>query len=186
MHSQAPEGHAHHSHPHAPSPAGSRGLDRLAFSATLHCLAGCAIGEVIGLVVGTALGWGDAATIALAVTLAFATGYLATMIPLRRSGMGWGPALRLALAADTASVAIMELVDNALMLLIPGAMRAPLDSGLFWGSMALALAAAGVAAYPVNRYLLARGRGHALVHGHHGGGGPGEAITVETSRPGSL
>lgn len=162
---------AHHDHAprsHGPDRA-APGLDRLALSATLHCLLGCSIGEILGLVIGNALGWGNGATIALAVGLAFLTGYLATLVPLVRAGLGWGPALRLALAADTASIAVMEVVDNALMLAIPGAMDAPLDAPLFWGSMALALAVAGVAAYPVNRYLLARGRGHALVHGSHGG-----------------
>jgi hypothetical protein len=161
--------HAHHIYPGpvaAPADAGSA-LNRLAFSATLHCLTGCAIGEVLGMVIGTALGWSNLSTIALAIGLAFVSGYLMTMLPLLRSGMAWGVAARLALIADTASIAIMEIVDNAVMLVIPGAMDAPLDSWLFWGSLALALAIAAAAAFPVNRHLIARGRGHAVVHQHH-------------------
>ena len=149
-------------------------LNRLAFSATAHCLTGCAIGEVLGMVIGTALGWGDVATIALAVVLAFFFGYLLTMLPLLRSGLALSAVLPLAFASDTLSITIMEIVDNLIMLLIPGAMEAgPLDL-LFWGSLAVALAIAFVAAYPVNRYLISRGKGHAVVHeyhhgGHHGG-----------------
>lgn len=143
-------------------------LNRVAFSATLHCLTGCATGEVLGLVIGTALGWGAGQTIALAVALAFLFGYAFTMLPLLRHGMTVGAALGLALASDTASIAIMEVVDNAVMLLIPGAMGAGLGSPLFWGSMVLALGVAGVFAFPVNRWLIARGKGHALVHAHHG------------------
>lgn len=143
-------------------------VDRLALTATVHCLAGCATGEVLGLVIGTALGWNTVPTIVLAVVLAFAFGYAFTMIPLLRSGLTFGPVLRLALAADTVSVLIMEIVDNAIMLVIPGAMSAGLDSGLFWGSLAVALLIAGAAAFPVNRWLIARGRGHAVVHRHHG------------------
>jgi len=135
--------------------------------ATLHCLSGCAIGEVAGLVIGTALGWSNVETIALAVALAFLSGYALTMIPLLRAGYRVKTATRLALAADTASITIMEIVDNLVMLAIPGAMDASLDSLLFWGSLALALAIAGVAAFPVNRWLIARGSGHALVHAHH-------------------
>ncbi len=143
-------------------------LNRLSFSATLHCLTGCAIGEVLGLVIGTALGWGNVATIALAVVLAFFFGYSLTMLPLLRSGLALGSAIPLALAADTLSIAVMEIVDNAVMLVVPGAMEAGLASPLFWGSLAFALAVAFVAAFPVNRYLIARGRGHAVVHEHHG------------------
>jgi Domain of unknown function (DUF4396) len=142
-------------------------LNRVAFSATVHCLTGCAIGEVLGMVIGTALGWGDAATIALAVLLAFAFGYGLTMIPLIRSGLAYGTVLSLALASDTVSITIMEIVDNAIMLLIPGAMDAGLDSLLFWGSLAVALAIAGAAAFPANRWLISRGRGHAVVHDYH-------------------
>jgi hypothetical protein len=160
--------HAHHAAHGTPSTAGnSASLTRTAISATLHCLTGCAIGEVLGMVIGTMLGWGSGATIALAVTLAFAFGYALTMLPLLRSGMSPRRALRVALAADTASITIMEIVDNVLMLAIPGAMAAGLDSPLFWGSLAASLAIAGVIAVPVNRWLIARGRGHALVHAHH-------------------
>ncbi len=157
--------HTHHGHGHTSS---SNSLNRLAFSATLHCLTGCAIGEVLGMVIGTALGWSDLATIALAVALAFLFGYALTMLPLLRSGMAFGAAVGLALASDTISITIMEIVDNAIMLLIPGAMHAPLTSALFWGSLAVALLIAGAAAFPVNRWLIARGKGHAVVHQHHG------------------
>ncbi|HWH16267.1 MAG TPA: DUF4396 domain-containing protein [Candidatus Paceibacterota bacterium] len=143
-------------------------LNKTALSATLHCLTGCATGEVLGLVIGTALGWGAGQTILLAVILAFFFGYLFTMVPLLRHGMTLGAALGLALAADTASIAIMEVVDNAVMLLIPGAMDAGLASPLFWGSLALALLVAALFAFPVNRWLIARGKGHAVVHAHHG------------------
>ena len=142
-------------------------LNRLAFTATAHCLTGCAIGEVLGLVIGTALGWGTVPTIALAVGLAFVFGYSFTLVPLVRGGLALASALGIALAADTLSITIMEIVDNAIVLAVPGAMDAGLDSALFWGSLALALAAAFVAAYPVNRALIARGRGHALAHEHH-------------------
>jgi hypothetical protein len=159
--------HAHHEHQHRHGQAAKPSLNRLAFSATVHCLTGCAIGEVLGLVVGTALGWSTGATIALAVALAFFFGYLLTMLPLLRSGMAIGAAVGLAFASDTASIAIMEIVDNGIMLVIPGAMEAPLTSGLFWGSLAVALLIAASFAFPVNRWLLARGRGHALVHQRH-------------------
>ena len=142
-------------------------LNRIALSATLHCLTGCAIGEVLGMIIGTALGWGDWATIVLAVVLAFLFGYSLTMLPLLRSGIALGAAIPVALASDTVSIAIMEIVDNAIVLLIPGAMEAGLADGLFWGSLAVALLVAGVAAYPVNRWLIARGRGHAVVHAYH-------------------
>jgi hypothetical protein len=142
-------------------------LNRVAASATLHCLTGCAIGEVLGLVIGTALGWDTWPTIALAVGLAFLFGYSFTLVPLLRSGLALATALPLALAADTLSIAVMEIVDNGVMLVVPGAMDAHLDSPLFWGSLAFALAVAFVAAFPVNRYLIARGRGHAVVHRHH-------------------
>ena len=142
-------------------------LDRLAFSATVHCLTGCAIGEVLGLVIATQLGWHDAAAIALAIVLAFVFGYALTLRPLLGSGMAMRAALGLAFAADTLSITVMEIVDNAILLLIPGAMDAGVTDSLFWGSLAIALAVAGVAAYPVNRWLIARGRGHAVLHGHH-------------------
>ena len=142
-------------------------LNRLAASATTHCLTGCAIGEVLGLVIGTALGWGNFETIVLAIALAFFFGYLLTSLPLLRSGLSLREIVPIALAADTVSIAIMETVDNAVILVIPGAMEAGLDSALFWGSLALALAVAWVFAYPVNRYMIGRGRGHAVVHEHH-------------------
>ena len=142
-------------------------LNRVAFSATAHCLTGCAIGEVLGMVIGTALGWGNVATIALAVVLAFFFGYSLTMLPLLRSGMALAAVLPLAFASDTLSITVMEIVDNLIMLVIPGAMEAGLASIVFWASLAFALAVAFVAAFPVNRYLIARGRGHAVVHRHH-------------------
>ncbi len=145
-------------------------LNRLAFSATGHCLTGCAIGEVLGLIIADALGWGDVASIALAVVLAFFFGYSLTMVPLLRSDIALASAIPLAFAADTLSIAVMEVVDNVIMLVIPGAMEAgPLDL-LFWGSLVVALAVAFVAAFPVNRYLIARGKGHAVVHEYHHGG----------------
>ena len=136
-------------------------------SATLHCLTGCAIGEVLGMVIGTALGWGDWATIALAVVLAFFFGYALTVGPVLRSGLTFGAAVKVALAADTVSILVMEVVDNAVLLTVPGAMEAGLDSALFWGSLAFALAVAFVVTVPVNRAMIARGRGHAVVHGMH-------------------
>ena len=120
------------------------------------------------MVIGTALGWSTLATIALAVVLAFVFGYALTMLPLLRAGLAFGSALGLAFASDTISIAIMEVVDNLIMLVIPGAMDAPLTSPLFWGSLALALLIAGAFAFPVNRWLISRGRGHAVVHAHHG------------------
>ena len=159
--------HDHEHYGHDDRPTGALSLNRLALSATVHRLTGCAIGEVLGLVIGTALGWGTGATIALAVVLAFFFGYLLTMLPLLRSGMALRAAVGLAFASDTASIAFMELVDNGIMLVIPGAMEAPLTAALFWGSLAAALLVAGIFAFPVNRWLLARGRGHALVHQHH-------------------
>ncbi len=149
-------------------PAHGPSLNRVAFSATVHCLTGCAIGEVLGMVIGTALGWSEWATVALAVALAFLFGYSFTLVPLLRAGFALGTAVGLALAADTISIAVMEIVDNAIMLTVPGAMEAGLDNFRFWGSLAFALLVAGAVAYPVNRWLIARGRGHAMVHAHHG------------------
>lgn len=143
-------------------------LNRIALSATIHCLTGCAIGEVLGMVIGTALGWGDYATIALAVVLAFVFGYSLTMMPLLRSGIALAAAIPVALAADTISITVMEIVDNAIMVLIPGAMEADLTNLLFWGSLTASLLIAGAVAFPVNRWLIARGKGHAVVHGAHG------------------
>jgi hypothetical protein len=148
---------------HSPAPASAW----VALTATLHCLAGCAIGEVLGMVIGTALGLDNVTTIVLAVALAFFFGYLLTMLPLLRAGTPRRTAVRLALAADTVSITLMEIVDNAIMWAIPGAMDAGLDTLLFWGSLSLALVVAGFAAWPVNYWLIERGRGHAAVHGHH-------------------
>jgi hypothetical protein len=142
-------------------------LNRLAASATTHCLTGCAIGEVLGFVIGTWRGWGDVATIALAVALAYVFGYALTLRPVLKSGLGLGAALGVAFAADTVSITVMEIVDNLVLLVIPGAMEAGLTDVLFWGSLALALAVAWVAAFPVNRWMIARGRGHAVAHAHH-------------------
>jgi hypothetical protein len=145
----------------------ARSVDRVAFSATVHCLTGCAIGEVLGMVIGTALGFSDLGTIALAVALAFVFGYTLTSLPLLRSGMAIGAVVPIALAADTISITIMEIVDNAIVLLIPGAIDAGLDTIGFYLALAAALLIAGVAAFPVNRWLIGRGRGHAVVHAHH-------------------
>jgi hypothetical protein len=158
--------HAHHTHHAAHQEITEPSLNRTAWSATLHCLTGCAIGEVLGMVIGTALGWSNGATIALAVVLAFFFGYLLTLRPLL-SRVSFASAAKLALAADTASITVMEIVDNAIMLVIPGAMDAGLASILFWASLAFALAVAAVAAFPVNRWLISRGMGHAVVHAHH-------------------
>ncbi|TYP86175.1 DUF4396 domain-containing protein [Blastococcus xanthinilyticus] len=155
---------------HDGRPAGAA-LTRLAISATLHCLTGCAIGEVLGMVIGTALGWSDVQTIVLAVALAFVFGYSFTIGPVMRSGLSLRAAVPVALAADTISITVMEVVDNAIMLLVPGAMEAGLDSWLFWGALAFALAVAFVVTVPVNRWLIGRGKGHAVVHQFHGGHG---------------
>lgn len=144
-------------------------IDRVALSATLHCFAGCATGEVLGLVLGAALGLGSVATLGLAVALAFTLGYALTLRGLVAGGLGLRAALPIALAADTVSIAVMEVVDNAAMLVLPGAMAAGLGDAWFWGAMAISLALAFVAAYPVNAALIRRGRGHAAAHAHHGG-----------------
>jgi uncharacterized protein DUF4396 len=152
----------HHS-PSAPS------LNRTAFQATVHCLTGCAIGEILGLVISTALAWHDLPSILLAVILAFVFGYGLTVRPLIGGGLPFRAALRTAFAADTVSIAVMELTDNAFVVVVPGAMAAGLTDGLFWGSLGLSLAIAFVVALPVNRWLIARGMGHAVVHAHHAG-----------------
>jgi hypothetical protein len=143
-------------------------LNALAFMATVHCLTGCAIGEVAGMAIGTAIGLSNFGTVALAVVLAFIFGYGLTSLPLLRSGMALGAVVPIALASDTSSIATMEIVDNLIVLTIPGAMEAGLDSLLFWGSLAFALVVAGLVALPVNRWLIARGKGHAVVHQAHG------------------
>jgi hypothetical protein len=164
-------GHAHvehesHDH-HAPGDHPAKTTWRMAASATLHCLTGCAIGEVLGLVIATALGWATAPSIALAVVLAFFFGYLLTLIPLRRAGVSWGAAIKLALAADTVSIIVMEIVDNGVMLVVPGAMTAGLASGLFWGALAFAFLVAFLVTTPVNKWIIGRGKGHAVVHAYH-------------------
>ena len=135
--------------------------------ATLHCLTGCAIGEVLGMVIGTALGFHDAGTVVLSIALGFVFGYALTMRGVLRAGLPFRQALGVALAADTVSIAVMEVIDNTVMLAVPGAMGAGLGSGLFWLSLAGALAVAFVLTLPVNRWLMSRGRGHAVVHAHH-------------------
>jgi len=145
-------------------------LTRQAVSATAHCLTGCAIGEVLGMVIGTALGWSNLATIALAVALAFLFGYALTIGPILRASIALSTAIPLTLAVDTVSITVMEIVDNVIMLVIPGAMESGVTSWLFWGSLAVALAVAFVVTVPVNRWLIARGRGHAVVHQYHHAG----------------
>lgn len=152
-------------------PTEGAALTAVAISATLHCLTGCAIGEVAGMAIGTGLGLSNAATVVLAVALAFLFGYTLTSLPLLRAGLALSAVIPIALAADTFSIATMEIVDNLVMLLVPGAMAAGLGSLLFWGSLSFALVVAGAIAVPVNRWLIARGKGHAAVHetGIHGG-----------------
>jgi hypothetical protein len=147
---------------HAPA-----SLNRSALSATTHCLTGCAIGEVLGLGIATVLGWGDVASIALAVALAFLFGYSLTLGPVVRAGVPVRRALSLAFASDTASIAVMEAVDNGFILLVPGAMAAGLADAVFWWSLAVGFAIAFLFAFPLNRWLIARGRGHAVSHDYH-------------------
>jgi Domain of unknown function (DUF4396) len=147
--------------PTQPSP------NALALSATVHCLTGCAIGEVLGMVLATWWGWGDVASVVLAVVLAFFFGYLLTSLPLLRSGMSVRRVAPLAFASDTASIATMEIVDNLFIVIVPGALAAGLADALFWWSLAVGLLIAGAIAYPLNRWLISRGRGHAVMHGHH-------------------
>ena len=149
---------------HAP---GDMSLNRSAFQATTHCLTGCAIGEVLGMVVATALGWGSAASIAISVVLAFVFGYSLTLGPVVRADVPFRRAIGLAFASDTVSITSMEIVDNAFILIVPGAIAAGLGDSLFWWSLVVSLLIAFVAAFPVNRWLIVRGRGHALVHELH-------------------
>ena len=162
--------HSHQAH-HEPLPTSGAALNSVAFSATLHCLTGCAIGEVTGMIIGTALGFSDWGTIGLAVALAFLFGYTLTSLPLLRAGLALSVVVPVALATDTFSIAVMEIVDNGIMLAIPGAMHAGVGDILFWGALSVALVVAGVIAYPVNRWLITKGRGHAVLHetGIHGG-----------------
>jgi membrane protein DedA with SNARE-associated domain len=144
-----------------------QGMNRLALSATTHCLTGCAIGEILGLAIGTAVGLSNGKTIVLAIVLAFLVGYTLTSLPLLRAGMPLTAVIPVALAADTISITVMEIVDNAIMLVIPGALNAGLGDPLFWAALAIALTVAGTAAFPPNKWLLRRGRGHAVLHAHH-------------------
>jgi hypothetical protein len=146
---------------------GEQSLNRLAFMATVHCLSGCAIGEILGMVLSTWWGWGNFASIVLSIVLAFFFGYGLTSLPLLRSGMSVRKVAPLAFASDTASITTMEIVDNLFILIVPGAISAGLGDALFWWSLLVSLLIAGAVAYPVNRWLLARGRGHAVVHAHH-------------------
>jgi hypothetical protein len=169
----------HHTHPPTPEQTHNhqvhddhhghdgRGSRSMALSATLHCLTGCAIGEILGLMIGIAIGLSTGWTIVLAVSLAFLFGYALSTLPLVKAGLGFFAALSIVLAADTLSIATMELVDNLVMAVIPGAMDGGLVDVMFWVGMMIALTAAFLAAYPVNRYLLQRGRGHALTHEYH-------------------
>jgi hypothetical protein len=142
-------------------------LTRMAVSATVHCLTGCAIGEILGMVLATWWGWGNLSSIVLSIVLAFFFGYGLTMMPLLRSGLAVAAAVPIALAADTVSITVMELVDNAILLVYPGALNAHLGDVLFWGSLVFSLAVAFVVTVPVNRWMIGRGKGHAAVHGHH-------------------
>jgi hypothetical protein len=165
------EAHAHEHHHHHEIPEGGSALTGMAVSATLHCLTGCAIGEVAGMAIGTGFGLSNAATVVLSVVLAFVFGYTLTSLPLLRAGMALAVVIPIALASDTISIATMEVVDNLIMLVVPGAIDAMLSDILFWGSLAFSLAVAFVFTVPVNRWLLARGKGHTAVHetGIHGG-----------------
>jgi hypothetical protein len=146
---------------------GNESLHALALAATLHCLTGCTIGEVLGMALGTALNWGNGATVVASIALAFVFGYGLTSVPLLRAGLPVRRVAPLALASDTLSITTMEIVDTLIVLAIPGALDAGLTDALFWGSLAVALVIAGAAAYPVNRRLIARGRGHAVIHAYH-------------------
>jgi hypothetical protein len=159
--------HAHHHE----MPTSGRALDAVALSATLHCLTGCALGEIAGMIIASALGFSNAASVAISIVLAFAFGYSFTSWPLLRAGLALAAVIPLALASDTLSILTMEIVDNAIVVAIPGAMDAGLGDVLFWGSLAFALVIAGAFAFPVNRRLIARGKGHAVIHetGVHGG-----------------
>jgi hypothetical protein len=158
-------------HEHHAMPTEGRALDRVALSATLHCLTGCALGEIVGMILATALDLSNLVSIVLSTALAFVFGYGLTSAPLLRAGLALGAVVPIALASDTLSIATMEVIDNLIILVVPGAIDAGLADLLFWGSLSFALAVAGAFAFPVNRWLLARGKGHAVVHetGVHGG-----------------
>jgi Domain of unknown function (DUF4396) len=172
--SAAHAGHAQQNEGHHEMPTSGRALTAVALTATLHCLTGCAIGEVAGMAIGTAAGFSNLGTVVLSVALAFVFGYGLTSLPLLRAGLALATVVPIALASDTLSIATMEVVDNAIVLAVPGALDAGLGQMLFWGSLAFSLAMAGVFAFPVNRWLIARGKGHAAVHrtGIHGGPSP--------------
>ncbi len=173
-HTRHTEHNGHGAHAHHDLPTEGRSLTNISIAATLHCLTGCAIGEIAGMAIGTALGLSNGATVVLAIALAFVFGYSLTSLPLLRAGLTLGAVIPIALASDTFSIAVMEVVDNTIVLAIPGALEAGLNSLLFWGSLSFALAVAFVVAVPVNRWLIARGKGHAAVHrtGIHGGPNP--------------
>jgi hypothetical protein len=149
-------------HPHTPGASWST-----AAKATLHCLTGCAVGEILGMVIGTALMWGNAETMVLAIGLAFVFGYAFTLYAVRRAGLGLKAAVKVALAADTVSIAVMELVDNGIIALVPGAMDAQLSDGLFWSALLGGFAVAFLITTPVNKWMIGRGKGHAVVHAYH-------------------
>ncbi|MEU6116476.1 DUF4396 domain-containing protein [Streptomyces sp. NPDC047117] len=159
QHQHAPAGHDAHAH----APAGWA----MAAKATLHCLTGCAVGEILGMVIGTALGWHNAPTMILAIVLAFVFGYSLTLRGVLRAGLGFRAAVKVALAADTLSIAVMELIDNGVIALVPGAMDAHLSEWLFWGTLAFSLVMAFLVTTPVNRWMIGRGKGHAVVHQYH-------------------
>jgi hypothetical protein len=165
---------AHTAHDHHQMPTSGSALTGVAISATLHCLTGCAIGEILGMFIGTAAGLSNTTTVILSIALAFLFGYGLTSLPLLRAGFALAAVIPIALASDTLSIATMELVDNAIIVAVPGAINAGLGQSLFWGSLAFSLAVAAAFAVPVNRWLLARGKGHAVVHetGVHGGPSP--------------
>lgn len=146
---------------------GMGAINATALRATLHCLAGCSIGEIAGMVLSTAWGWGTAASIALSIVLAFVFGYALSIIPILKFGVGLAAAMKIAIISDTASIATMEVVDNLFLLAVPGAVDATLDTALFWISLAASLAVAFMVAFPVNRWLIARGKGHAVAHAYH-------------------
>ncbi|MFF7542989.1 DUF4396 domain-containing protein [Streptomyces canus] len=163
---------AHHTstaHDHTAQHHGGQGRTSwtTAAKATLHCLTGCAIGEILGMVIGTALGWGNAPTMVLAITLAFVFGYSFTLFAVRRAGLDLKAAIKVALAADTVSIAVMELVDNGIIALTPGAMDAHLSDGLFWSALLGGFAIAFLITTPVNKWMIGRGKGHAVVHAYH-------------------
>ncbi|MDI3403046.1 DUF4396 domain-containing protein [Streptomyces cavernicola] len=160
--------HAHHgSHANHQHHGGGGTSWAMAAKATLHCLTGCAIGEILGMIIGTALGWGTAPTMALAIALAFFFGYSLTLWAVVRAGVGLRAAIGVALAADTLSITVMEIVDNGVLLVVPGAMEAHLSDALFWGALAFAFAIAFLVTTPVNKWLIGRGKGHAVVHQYH-------------------